>query len=268
MDGEYQSSILYSLQNMTPEGMATVAILAAMSLLSWSVIVGKILALRRQRKRADRFYDRFYECKDPFELVGQDDEFEGAPPYSVYDYACREMQKLLDRFAPPMATHGAGLRAPIAGGMGRRAPGRALPRVRAAMERGLGDELTRLEGGMALLALAVSGGPFIGLFGTVLGVMDTFAAVGREGQANFSAIAPGVAGALLTTVLGLVVAIPALFAFNLLQRRIQGMELDMSNFASELEGVFVMDYVESGGAPGMREDDHALPSTELSAATG
>lgn len=233
---EAQSSILYSLQNLTPEGMATVGTLVLMSLVSWSIIVGKVLGLRRQKKRAERFYDRFYDCKDPFELLGQDDEFEGAPPYSVYDYTCREMQKLLERFAPVAA----------ANGRERRAPGRAMGRVRAAMERGLGDELSRLEGGMSLLALAISGGPFIGLFGTVLGVMDTFAAVGQEGQANFTAIAPGVAGALLTTVLGLIVAIPALFAFNLLQRRIQGLEVDMSTFASELEGVLVMDYVEEG----------------------
>jgi biopolymer transport protein ExbB/TolQ len=253
---QLNSNVFYALQNQAPEGVATDAVLMILSLVSWMVIVGKVLSLWRQNRRADLFYKAFQKCKDPFELVGRDKEFEGAPPYSVYDYGCREMQRMLDRFAPKEKTNGS-----------RRAPHRVLASVRAAMERGLGDELQRLEGGMALLALAVSGGPFIGLFGTVLGVMDTFASVGKQGQATLETIAPGVAGALVATILGLVVAIPALFGFNLLQRRIQGLELDMTNFASELEALFTIDYIDTGAGEEEAADGRSLPTTHL-AVTG
>src|SRR5262245_52018785 len=219
------------------------SLLGLMSLASWMVIVGKALGLRRQAKLADRFYKAFEEAPEPLALVGRD-EFEGAPPYSVYDYACREMQKQLGRFAAPEKTNGGG---PAKGS--RRAPSRVLSAIRAAMERGIGDEGVRLGAGMVILALAISGGPFVGLTGTVFGVMEVFSGVAQAGQANLSAMAPGVAGALINTVLGLIVAIPALFAYNMLSRRIDSLTLDMTNFASELEATFVIDYVAAGGEP-------------------
>ena len=246
MEGSSQSAVVYALSHMTKEGMVSMTILILMSLASWTVIVGKILGLRRQRRLADRFYEAFEKVSEPFELVGREKEFEGAPPYSVYDYAAREMQKQLDRFVPKHKTNGS-----------RRAPSRVLAAIRAAMERGMGDETVRLHSGMVILALAISGGPFVGLTGTVFGVMETFGGVAQAGQANLSAMAPGVAGALINTVFGLVVAIPALFAYNLLNSRIEALQLDMSNFASELEATFVIDYI-AQTEPGF-ETEHAEP---------
>ncbi len=234
MEG-HESAIIFALKHMTKEGLVTMSVLVLMSLASWTVIVGKAVGLRKQRRLADRFYEAFQKVTDPFELVGKDKEFEGAPPYSVYDYACREMQKQLERFVPAKKTNGS-----------RRAPSRVLSAVRAAMERGIGDEGVRLGGGMVILALCISGGPFVGLTGTVFGVMETFGGVAQAGQANLSAMAPGVAGALVNTVFGLIVAIPALFAYNMLSTRIDALRLDMTNFASELEATFVIDYVDSG----------------------
>ena len=237
MEGSSQSAVVYALSHMTREGMVSMTVLILMSLASWTVIVGKIFGLRRQRRLADRFYAAFDKVSEPFELVGREKEFEGAPPFSVYDYATREMQKQIDRFVPPHKTNGS-----------RRVPSRVLTAIRAAMERGMGDETVRLHSGMVILALAISGGPFVGLTGTVFGVMETFGGVAQAGQANLTAMAPGVAGALINTVFGLVVAIPALFAYNLLNSRIESLQLDMSNFASELEATFVIDYVAQGEA--------------------
>jgi biopolymer transport protein ExbB/TolQ len=249
-----ESSFFFAFRNLTHEGMITFSMLSLLSLLAWTVIVGKVLALRKQRKKADHFYDRFAETQDPLELVGRDDEFEGAPPYSVYDYGVRELQRLREKFGTEGKTNGSG----------PKLPGKVLARLRAAVERGMGEESGRLSSGMVILALCVSGGPFLGLLGTVVGVMETFAAVGQAGEANFAAIAPGVAGALLNTVLGLFVAIPALFAFNLLQRRIGAMETDMATFASELEGLLVMDYVDADASALHEEGSRSLPSADFS----
>ncbi len=86
---------------------------------------------------------------------------------------------------------------------------------------------------MVMLTLAISGGPFLGLLGTVIGVMITFAAVAVAGDISIAAIAPGIAASLLTTVAGLAVAIPALFAYNYLQTRIKALTADMVVFSDE-----------------------------------
>lgn len=236
MEGQHQAAIVYALQHLTLEGRVTMGILGLLSLASWTIIVGKALGLRKARRLADRFYASFAKGVDPFALVGKDKEYEGAPPYSVYDYACREMEKQLERFAPKKKANGS-----------RRAPSRVLSAIRAAMERGIGDEGVRLRAGMVVLALCISGGPFIGLTGTVFGVMEVFSGVAQAGSPNLSAMAPGVAGALINTVLGLIVAIPALFAYNMLNTRIDALAIDMTNFASELESTFLIDYVDAGG---------------------
>jgi biopolymer transport protein ExbB/TolQ len=238
---------------MTSEGMVTMSILALMSFASWTVIVGKALRLRKQRRLAAGFYQVFSQSDDPFELSQSEspEQFDGAPPFTVYRYACEEMQSQLTRFAPKSALNGA-----------RRAPHKVLSAVRAAMERAMGDEQVRLNAGMVILALAISGGPFVGLTGTVFGVMEVFSGVAQAGQANLSAMAPGVAGALINTVLGLIVAIPALFAYNMLSTQIGALQLDLTNFASELEATFTIDYLASGSSDS-ESSRRELPESSL-----
>src|SRR5438445_7055849 len=106
--------------------------------------------------------------------------------------------------------------------------------VNAAMERAVGETALELESQMILLATAVSGSPFLGLLGTVWGVMDAFTGVAEAGAPNLASMAPGVSGALITTVTALCVAIPAMFGYNFLGTRIRGMIVEMDNFAAEL----------------------------------
>ncbi|MEQ8659559.1 MAG: MotA/TolQ/ExbB proton channel family protein, partial [Gammaproteobacteria bacterium] len=110
--------------------------------------------------------------------------------------------------------------------------------VRAGVEAALVHETERLNARLVVLTLAVSGGPFLGLLGTVLGVMITFASIAAQGEVNVNTIAPGVAAALTTTVMGLVVAIPAMFGYNYLAgritRRIAGMEVFAEQLLSRL----------------------------------
>lgn len=105
--------------------------------------------------------------------------------------------------------------------------------VRSSLNAQQSTEFQRLNKWMVLLTIAISGGPFLGLLGTVVGVMITFAAIAAAGDVNINAIAPGVAAALLATVAGLAVAIPALFGYNYLITRIQGLTADMEVFADE-----------------------------------
>ena len=118
--------------------------------------------------------------------------------------------------------------------------------VDSAMERGVGEAALRLESQMILPATAVSGAPFLGLLGTVWGVMDTFGGVASAGSANLAAMAPGVSAALITTVTGLLVAIPAMFGYNYLVTTLRGMVVELDNFAAELASEFEHKYVDHG----------------------
>jgi len=105
--------------------------------------------------------------------------------------------------------------------------------VKATMDAVLIRELQKLNSQMVLLTIAISGGPFLGLLGTVIGVMITFAAIAVSGEVNVNAIAPGIAGALTATVAGLIVAIPCLFGYNYLGGRIKEITADMHVFVDE-----------------------------------
>jgi biopolymer transport protein ExbB len=109
----------------------------------------------------------------------------------------------------------------------------AIDAIRATMDGTLTRENQRLNSQMVLLTIAISGGPFLGLLGTVVGVMITFAAIAASGDVNVNAIAPGIAAALVATVAGLAVAIPALFGYNYLGSRIKEISADMHVFVDE-----------------------------------
>jgi len=107
-----------------------------------------------------------------------------------------------------------------------------LERLHAALEEGVDEEIHDMEARLGLLGTIVSASPFLGLLGTVWGVMMAFTGMAKQGNVNIDAIAPGVSGALLTTVVGLLVAIPALFGFNTMTNRVRRLTVQMDNFAA------------------------------------
>ncbi len=123
----------------------------------------------------------------------------------------------------------------------------AIATVRANLDRVSAYESQRLNSSMVLLTIAISGGPFLGLLGTVVGVMITFAAIAATGDVNINAIAPGIAAALVATVAGLGVAIPALFGYNYLITRIKDMTTEMHVFTDEFATRLAESYPPSGG---------------------
>jgi len=139
--------------------------------------------------------------------------------YHLYVIGLREMKHRFD--------------AQIADGQSNSLSHAALDAIRASLDAAMVRENQRLNSGMVLLTIAISGGPFLGLLGTVVGVMITFAAIAAAGDVNVNAIAPGIAAALVATVAGLIVAIPALFGYNWLAIRIKNVSADTQVFADE-----------------------------------
>jgi biopolymer transport protein TolQ len=109
-----------------------------------------------------------------------------------------------------------------------------MEHVKRTLERAVAEESLKLESGLILLAIAVSGAPFLGLLGTVWGVMSAFSYVAIQKQATLEALAPGVSAALVTTVAGLLVAIPSMFGYNWLVHNLRVMTVELDNFVQEL----------------------------------
>jgi biopolymer transport protein ExbB/TolQ len=247
----------FAIQHLTLEGRITIGVLIVTSLVSWAVMVGKVRQLRKSRKLNAKFLQAFRDTDDPMDLYRAQTGFEGSPLYGVYLEACEEMESQLGREAKRRKP---GVAKPNGNGKAGRIPPLAMNTVRVAAERGLGEEVLALEGGMIVLATAISGGPFIGLLGTVWGVMETFTGVAKAQAANLTAMAPGVSAALIATVTGLMVAIPALFGYNYLVTKIRGFTLEMDNFASELNSLFEYAYLRGGSSDehDEAEADHAM----------
>ena len=167
--------------------------------------------------------------------------FEGAPAYQVYEAGCKELVYQLTGSMEVDETLAQRLE-----GVKAITPAQ-MRMVAVAMERAVGESALKLESQMIVLATAVSGAPFVGLLGTVWGVMETFAGVAQAQSASLAVMAPGVAGALITTVTGLLVAIPAMFGYNYLVTTVRGMIVELDNFGAELTSAFEHQYVAHEG---------------------
>jgi len=216
-----QGALQFALEKSTMEGKITIGALLIVSLYSWTVMISKARQLAKARAASRRFFEAFGDLRDPMELARSGNTFEGAPAYTVYTEGIDELNYHLEQH--PLQ---------IAGKTYIRQT--SFDMVRVAMERAVGSEALALEKGMIVLSTAVAGGPFIGLLGTVWGVMETFSGIAKAASASLTAMAPGVAGALIATVIGLLVAIPAMFAYNFMVTTIRGLTQEMDIFSAQL----------------------------------
>jgi biopolymer transport protein TolQ len=226
-----QAELIYVWTQATPEAKAIIACLVVFSILAWSVMVSKVIQMRRARRLNHYFNEEFRAQKKVLDIFDRKLQVEGCPLYAVYQTGCGQLD--------------ARLRGP--GGERRRQSIslKNIEHVKRAIENVVAQESLKLESGLILLAIAVSGAPFIGLLGTVWGVMSTFAGVAQQGSATMAAMAPGVAAALITTVGGLLVAIPSMFGYNWLVHNLRVFTVGLDNFAQEfvskMEAEFLAD---------------------------
>src|ERR1700682_5456075 len=232
--------LLFAFEHSTLAGKIVLALLCVVSVFSWSIMVRKLRVIQFARKQTSRFLAALRKDRQPLRLFESNARFPGAPLFNVYRAGCQEMSFHLLGSAEVDETFRARL------GIADKITPAQMHAVSAAMERAVGETALGLESQMILLATAVSGSPFLGLLGTVWGVMDTFTDVAVAGSPNLATMAPGVSGALITTVTALCVAIPAMFGYNFLVTSIRGMIVEMDNFAAELGSDLDHKYVEHG----------------------
>ncbi len=230
----------FAFEHATIAGKVVLTLLLVGSIFSWSVMITKLRVVRFARQQSARFRAAFRKDRQPLRLFESNARFPGSPLFNVYRAGCEEMTFHLLGSAEVDETFRARL------GSAEKITPAQMGAVSAAMERAVGETALQLESQMILLATAVSGSPFLGLLGTVWGVMDTFSDVAVAGSPNLATMAPGVSGALITTVMSLCVAIPAMFGYNFLVTSIRGMIVEMDNFAAELASEFEHKFVDHG----------------------
>jgi biopolymer transport protein ExbB len=213
--GESPGYLGILVKNLTVDAWVIIVILGIMfALAAWVMVVKSMFVARADRDNRS-FLKRFRNATEELLHLEKGAAHPNSSLYRLYQSGVRELKKR-DIGARDVTLSGASLNA-----------------VKASIDADLVRENHHLNSQMVLLTIAISGGPFLGLLGTVVGVMITFAAIAAAGDVNVNAIAPGIAAALLATVAGLAVAIPALFGYNWLASRIQNISADMQIFVDE-----------------------------------
>jgi biopolymer transport protein TolQ len=243
------NAAVYAIQNATMEGKITVVVLLVLSLFSWTIILSKFRQLVIARKATRKFFAAYNSTRDPLDIQRKGEEFDGAPAYQLYIRGADELAYQLKNnpvqvvSLPKFNSMGDGNTDHLARSVTTKISLPSFEAVKVILEEAAGAEAMALEKGMIVLSTAVAGGPFIGLLGTVWGVMSTFAGIAESKAATLTAMAPGVAAALVATVTGLLVAIPAMFAYNFMVTTIRAITQELDGFASryanQIEHVYV-----------------------------
>jgi biopolymer transport protein TolQ len=248
------NAAVFAIKNATVEGKITVIVLLLLSLFSWTIILGKFRQLLIARAATRKFLDAYASTRDPLDIQRSNQEFDGAPAYQLYIRGADELAYQLKNnpvsvagrirpvveLPPGMENEHTDL---LAKANVTKISTASFDAVRVTLEEAAGAEAMGLEKGMIVLSTAVAGGPFIGLLGTVWGVMSTFASIAENNSASLTTMAPGVAAALVATVTGLLVAIPAMFAYNFMVTTIRAITQELDGFATryatQIEHVYV-----------------------------
>lgn len=199
-------------------GKIVIFILVLCSIVAWTVMLGKYLDLSKLRSQNYRYERGILRERNLIELAPERPGKGAGPYYNM-------MREALEAFRR------------YGGDLSQADPHRVTLRmghVENALQRSVADQIIRYEAKMVVLGSIVTGAPFLGLLGTVWGVMDAFGGMAGAGSASLQSLAPGVSGALLTTVAGLVVAIPSVFGYNFLLQQTKISVVQLENFASQV----------------------------------
>ncbi len=217
-----QESVVSMVTGSGPVVQAVLYLLILFSVFSWGIIFYKLRQVRVARRQSARFIEIFWETKNLTTIHTASQDMKQSPVAQVFRAGYQELVRLTrvkrqnNPGEPALDTELGG-----------------IDNVERAMKRATNQEITRLERALTFLATTASATPFIGLFGTVWGIMTAFRGLSVTQSSSIQAVAPGIAEALIATATGLVAAIPAVVAYNHFARQIRVLSAEMENFSSE-----------------------------------
>ncbi len=225
--GGFRGSVVDLILYSGPVVKVVLVILLFFSIFSWAIIFAKMRLIRQADKESRLFLRTFWEGKQLASIFGDSKKLRHSPTAEVFRSGYVELTKLSQAKANPDSSRKVSdpttLSIDLSG----------TENISRAMHQAATTELTKLERGLGFLATTGSTTPFIGLFGTVWGIMDAFRGIGLRGSATLAVVAPGISEALIATAAGLAAAIPAVVAYNYYINRIKVLSADMDNFSSE-----------------------------------
>lgn len=208
------------LKNMRPVPQAIFAILIFFSLFSWTIVLSKSGVFSRARGGSAKFLAAFRKSKNLQTVAAVTDQFSASPLVNIFEFGYREIERQISQ----------------RGALVNKVA------VERSLQLGISEEVAKLETNMPWLATVASVSPFIGLFGTVWGIIDAFESLSTAGSASLRAVGPGIAEALYTTAIGLAAAIPAYIFYNLFSSRIKELGTRMEDFAIEFQNAAERDF--------------------------
>lgn len=206
------NAILEMLRASGGVALTVLGLLAIASLFSWAIILGKWIGFRRAKSQSRAFLRAFRKAARLQEIGAISEQYKPSPLVNVFDEVYETYRRQTGGYGPP----------------------RNITALERTAQSASSEALTYMEQRLTWLATIGAISPFIGLFGTIMGIVDAFHGLGTEGTATLRAVAPGVSEALITTAAGLVVAIPAVIAYNQFTARCRDFAARMDDFAREL----------------------------------
>jgi biopolymer transport protein TolQ len=213
------------------------ALLLIFSIVSWSIILIKYLYIRKAYKESAYFIDFFWKSRDLSEAFAKAKQFRGSPIARVFRIGYLELKKLTKSGVSVKSSQSSET-APHSS-LGTKFTG--IDNIKRALRRSINTEIAQMTQMVPFLATTGNTAPFIGLFGTVWGIMNSFHGIGLSGSASLAVVAPGISEALIATAAGLAAAIPAVIAFNYFMQKIRTLETELQSFSADFLNIIERD---------------------------
>jgi biopolymer transport protein TolQ len=238
LGGHFHSSLLEMILNSGTIVQFVLLLLLAFSVVSWAIIIMKYLNFKKVRRENECFMDAYMRYNRLSDVFPEAKNFNYSTMAEVFRAGYGELIRMTK----------ASRQTPLGKEVDKAAYSsveiKGIDNIERALNRAAGSETTKLETNLAFLATTGSASPFIGLFGTVWGIMDTFKGIGMRGAATLAVVAPGISEALIATAAGLAAAIPAVIFYNYYLNRIKAMAMEMDSFSSEFLNIVERNYVQ------------------------
>ncbi len=209
--------------------------LLAFSATSWAIIVLKFLLINRSQKETVEFVDAFWQSRNLGDAYSRAKQLKESTVANVFRIAYKELKRITNMASAD------------GNGVGSLDSRSGVDNIRRVLRRATSEETHRMAQMVPFLATAGSTAPFIGLFGTVWGIMNSFQGIAQKGSANLAVVAPGIAEALIATAVGLAVAIPSVIAYNYFAQKIKMIDSELQNFAADFLNIVERDILKAKG---------------------
>jgi biopolymer transport protein TolQ len=239
--GIAQLDIVNMISNAGPMVQFVMLLLLFFSIMSWAIILIKYRYIRRALKESAEFSEFFWKSRDLSNAFAKAKQLPGSPQARIFRIGYVELKKTSQSSTSSAAPDPSRSKQGGSPGMSMDARFTGTDNIQRALRRAITTEMTRMTQMVPFLATTGNTAPFIGLFGTVWGIMNSFIGIGQKGSANLAVVAPGISEALVATAAGLAAAIPAVIAYNFFMSKIRVVESELDSFSADLLNIIERD---------------------------